>query len=152
MHLFCIQMVCQPSVTHTQAMRKGNGHFTVQVSKQKVWVIIELLTAGHHVPSHLLQYRLQQVFPQSPVVLNAHLLTNKGLKAKSRGFMCTIKSMNISHATLQELKHDIHYLTLPPISMRVKSSIGTISDDNECTVQPPSAHGEHALQKSHCQS
>jgi predicted metal-binding protein len=45
---------CQPSVAQIQVMRKRNGHFTVQVSKQKMWDVIQLLNGGNHVPSHLL--------------------------------------------------------------------------------------------------
>ena len=61
-------------------MRKRNGHFTAQLSKQKLWDIIQLLNAGH-VPSNLLRYMLQQILPLS-VVFDAQLLTNVRLKAR----------------------------------------------------------------------
>ncbi len=38
---------CQPSIGQIQVMRKRNGHFTAQLSKQKMWDIIQLLNAGH---------------------------------------------------------------------------------------------------------
>jgi hypothetical protein len=76
--------------------------FTLHVSKQKMWDIVQLLNAGHCVPSQLLQYMLQQVLPH-PVVLHAQLLTNFRLKAKRLGPMCSVKSMDISPVSLHEL-------------------------------------------------
>ena len=66
--------------------------------------VVQVLNGGNHVPSHLLQYMLQQVFPKS-VVLDAQLLTNFRLKAKRLGPTCAIKSMDISLAALQELRN-----------------------------------------------
>ena len=96
---------CQPSVAQIQVLRKRNGHFTVQVSKQKMWDVIQLLNGGNHVPSHLLRYMLQQVFPKS-VVFDSQLLTNFRLKAKRLGPTCAIESMDISPAALRELSQE----------------------------------------------
>jgi hypothetical protein len=99
---------CQPSVAQIQVLRKRNGHFTVQISKQKMWDVIQLLNGGNHVPSHFLRYMLQQVFPRS-VVLDAQFLTNFGLKAKRLGPTCAIESMDISPAALCELSRNTNF-------------------------------------------
>ena len=92
---------CQPSIGQIQVMRKRNGHFTAQLSKQKMWDIIQLLNAGH-VPSNLLRWMLQQILPQS-VVFDSQLLTNIRLKAKRLGPACAVESMDISPGALRQL-------------------------------------------------
>ena len=92
---------CQPSIGQLNVMRKRNGHFTVQLSKQKMWEIIQLLNAGH-VPSKILRWMLQQILPQS-VVVDSQFLTNVRLKAKRLGPTCPVESIDISPDTIQQL-------------------------------------------------
>ncbi|KAI2495957.1 hypothetical protein MHU86_18567 [Fragilaria crotonensis] len=130
---------CQPSVAQVQVMRKRNGHFTVQVSKQKMWDIIQLLNAGH-VPSRLLRYMLQQVLPQS-VVFDSQLLTNFRLKAKRLGPTCAMESIDTSPAAL-ELSNsnftdsdDTPFLDLATKHAREILQEALSSDENKWKVQ-----------------
>ena len=90
---------CQPGVGQIQVMRKRNGHFTLQLSKQKMWDIIQLLNAGH-VPSKILRWMLQQILPKS-VVIDSQFLTNVRLKAKRLGPTCAVESIDVSPDTFQ---------------------------------------------------
>ncbi|KAI2495287.1 hypothetical protein MHU86_19225 [Fragilaria crotonensis] len=135
---------CQPSIGQIQVMRKRNGHFTAQLSKQKMWDIIQLLNAGH-VPSHILRWMLQQILPQS-VVFDSQLLTNVRLKAKRLGPTCAVESMDISQNALQQLStstgtvmgddaNDSPFLDLATKHARQILQEALSSDENKWKVQ-----------------
>jgi hypothetical protein len=85
-------------------LRKRNGHFTVQLSRQKMRDIIHLLHAGH-MPIKILQWMLQEILPQSAVI-DSQFLTHIRLKAKRLGPSCKVESIDASPDTIQQLQAD----------------------------------------------